>query len=320
MENDLQATSNPNTTTNIRRLFVYLMLIPALISNYFIFNLVLNNSENLNLLFNFEQLLILLFLFSISFAFAGITLYFLTKNYEIAFIAIVLTIPVLFVKLTITQTIFAIFALLITYVATGLILKKKVQRYIVPNLREQISSSFKLTTLLINFSLTFIFFTQVSLITLDTWVGSINKILTPITNAVTKQVEKSMLPQKQLITQAQNLTGNNQMQIDLNQLTKAININEIEEIKSPKVISLNEMLQTPSPSSIIQSQLKSTLSQYQQFLPVFAALMAFINYQIILNFAILVSSILITIIVFLLKLLKVIKIKKKLKEITVYEI
>jgi len=320
MEETTQTTAKENYYFTTRHLLFYLMLIPAIIFNYFIFNLVLNNSENLNLLFNFKQLLTLLALFSGSFAFSGITLYFLKKNYEIIVIAIVLTIPIFIVKLTFDQTILAVFALLVTYITTGLILKKKVQKYIVPNLQQQISSSFKLTTLLLNLSLTFIFFTQVSLIPLDTWVGNINKILTPITKAVTNKVEKSMLPQKQLIGQAQNLAGSNLMQLNLNQLEKAININEIQGMQTSGVLSLDEVLQTPSPSDIIQSQIKSTLTQYQQFLPVLAALIAFINYQIILNFAILFSSILITIIVFLLKLLKIIKIKKELKEITIYEI
>lgn len=320
MEETLQTDINSNKYFTTKHILFYLMLIPAVILNYFIFNLVLNNSENLNILFNVKELLKLLAFFSGSLAFSGVTLYFLKRIYEIIIVSIILTIPVFIVALNIDQTIIAAFASLVTFLATGLLLKNKTQKYIVPNLREQISSSFKITTLLLNFSLTFIFFTQVSYIKFDVWIGNINKVLTPITESVTREVEKSLFPQKMLIGQAQNLIGSNLMELDLNKTGKTISINEIGEIENSQMLSLDELLTTPSPTDIIKNEIRTMLTPYQQLLPFIAAFLAFINYQIVINLAILFSSILITIIVFLLKLFKVIKIKTELKEITTYEI
>jgi len=107
------------------------------------------------------------------------------------------------------------------------------------------------------------------------------------------------------------------LELDLNQLEKSISINELG---GTKMLTLDELLQAPTPSDIIKSQLKTTLTPYQQFLPLIAALLAFINYQLVINLSIFIASILITIIVFLLKLFKVITIKKELREIITYEI
>ncbi len=321
MEELKQTTINfKNNYFTLKHILFYLLLTPAIISNYLIFNLVLNNSENLNILFNVKQLIDLLIFFSISLAFAGVTLYFLKRTYEILAVSTLLTLPIFLVNLNLDQTIIAIFASFITFFASGLLIKSKKQKYIIPNLKEQITYSFKITTLLLNFALTFIFFTQVSFITFETWVGNINNVLTPITNAVTKEVEKSLFPQKMIIGQAQNFVNTNLMELDLNKLGKTISINELDGIKNSKTLSFEEILAKPSPTDIIKNQLKTSLEPYKQFLPMIAALLAFINYQLIINVSIILSSILIIIIEFLLKLSKVITIKKELKEILTYEI
>ena len=315
-----ETTQTLNKYFTPKHIVFYLIIIPAITTNYLIFNQVLNNAENLNILFNIKELLTLLIYFSISLSFAGIALYFLKRTYELAIISLLLTAPILGVNLSIDQTLIATFASLVTFFLSGLILRNKTQKYIVPNLREQISSSFKLTTLLLNFSLTFIFYTQVSFIGFDTWIGNINYMLAPITEAVTKEVEKTLLPQKQFITQAQNLIPTNLFELDINQLEKAISINEIGGFEKSQMLSLDELLATPSPTDIIKSELKTLLTPYQQFLPLIAALIAFINYQVVINLSILLSSFLITILVYLLKLFKVINIKKEMREISTYEI
>ena len=175
MEETKSVITNKIDYFTLRHLLFYSMLIPPIIFNYLIFNLVLNNSENLNMLFDINKLVNLIIFFSISFSFAGISLFFLKRTYEIIFVSIILTVPVLFVKLSLDQAVITIFASLITFFASGTLIKNKTQKYIVANLKEQICSSFRVTTLLLNLSLTFIFFTQVSLITFDTWIGNINR-------------------------------------------------------------------------------------------------------------------------------------------------
>jgi len=318
-ENTTTAVNLNNIYFTRRHILFYLFLIPAIIVNYLIFNLVLTNSENLNILFNFKELVKLVVMFSITLSFAGVTLYFLKKIAEIVIVSILLTIPIFFVSLSIDQTLIATFASFITFLVSGLLIKNRTQKYIIPNIKEQVTLSFKHSTILLNFSLTFIFFTQVSFIEFDTWIGQINKVLTPITNAVTKEVERSLFPQKMLIGQAQNL-GTSLMELDVNQFGKAITINEIGEVRNSEMLSIDQLLDTPSPADLIKNEIKTALTPYSQFIPFIATFLAFINYQIVINISILLSSFLITIIIFLLKLTKVIIIKKELKEVLTYEI
>jgi len=315
---------------NYKHLITYAILVPSTISIYFLFDLVFSNSKNLTVLFNFKSLLTLLIYFAITFAFAGISLYFNKTLIEKFITSFILTIPILFLKLNFDQLIISIISIILTFFFTGVLIKNNKQKYLKPNVSEQIIKSYKSTTILLNLSLTFIFFSQVSLLTFETWVNKINNVLAPVTTSVTKQIEKSLFPQAQFIPDPQKLSSivkgeqldSILLELGIDDLSKAGNILSINELGIDKIESNNtkRALEIPSPTDIIKAQIETLLEPYSEFIPIVISILAFINYQVLINVALLTTSIFIPIFVYLLKLTKIINIKVETKEVEIYEI
>jgi len=243
--------------------------------------------------------------------------------------ATALTIPIFFLKLNFDQLVISIMAIILTFFLTGVLIKNKKEKYLKPNVTEQVIKSYKATTIFLNLSLTFIFFSQISLLTFETWVNNINSVLAPVTTSVTKQIEKSLFPQAQYIPDSKTISSiikGEQLDSlllelgisDLNQVENIISINELGMDNTKN--NFAEKLAIPSPTEIIKGQIETLLAPYAEFIPIGASILAFINYQILINIALLLTSVLIPILIFLLKLTKVINVRIETKEVQIYEI
>ena len=270
-------------------------------------------------------------LFAITFSFAGVVLYFTKAIFEKVIVSLLLAIPIIFLNLDLDQLAVATVAILVTFLGTGITLQNKKQKYIKPNVGEQVIKSFKTTTVLLNLGLTFIFFSQISLLTFETWITNINNTLDPITKAVTKEVERSLFPQAQIISDTKKIASGIAENEELDAFLLELGVNNLDNINN--IISINELginetptnypkndIGIPSPSNIIKSQIETMLKPYAEFIPIGAAILAFINYQIAINIALFITSLLIPILIFLLKLTKIISIKTETKEVQIYEI